>query len=1318
MTFRSFHEDAAAALQTALPVPRGIAIKLRAERPISRAALGAALPGWSIRDFTGMPEWLEAQAPAEPALSLAGAWEKVREIQDLSGVADAEPLLLIALKPPKNEEERKALSLRFGNEELGLWGVSDSATNDRVSAISRKGPSDWHLKQLNVREAWQLWRTKFPEEEPGQGILVGHPDTGYTLHVDLDNRVDTAAGRTFLRDDAGNELPGNGLADLHKSGLENPGHGTGTASIIVSGPNDMADRPFETFGVAPGAKILPLCVARGVIHFDFTNLTHAILYAIEKGARVISMSLGGPAYSQPLRDAIQKAHDAGVIVVSAAGNYLPLTVFPAAFPEVLGVAATNEPKKPWRYSGMGRLVDICAPGEGVFRATAGPVGNNGKSPFKVEASEGTSFATACVAGLAALWLSYWRAELAGFDTRLIPFAFACALTRTANRDAGFFEDGYFGSGIADALRLLQMTLPTQEEALAYKQEVLGQRVNRFTFLTGLFTGGMGAAVAGDFAVQEEEGLLDELLGKERAKLGPELLTRISVDTDLLSAYQHIRRGQSLLPFLEKLLQLCDPGRQESFSPELCERLRQSKTEEEERLQKIHRGKLTPGVRVVHPEEIEPCDTERKGKVGARRKLPRHALPGEPTPPSFRRLRAFAFDPSLATRLDTDPIHQVTIPVMWEDLQPGPIGEYLEVVDVDPASGCAYSPVDLNHPYLLAQDGLPTSSGSPQFHQQMVYAVAMNTINRFELAMGRPVFWAPLSPWMTENPAQRRRTTPEAIEMDTYLKTGSPNKRLGSLHSRYVRRLRIYPHALREANAYYSPDKRALLFGYFPGQSTEGSGASTGTVFTCLSHDIIAHETTHALLDGMHPYFNEPSNPDAWAFHEAFADIMALFQHFTYPEVLEQQIANTRGDLEAENLLGQLAQEFGRAIGGRSALRDALGSEVDGKWQRRKPDNLSLQRTLEPHARGSILVAAVFDAFIALYKNRTADLLRLASGGTGILAAGSIHPDLVNRLAQEAVYVAEAVLRASIRAMDYVAPVDITFGDFLRALVTADYDLHPTDRRTRLAFIQAFQAWGIRTDNGEALSEENLRWEDPRQSSPSILWSNNNREPFTSLRQIFELDSNIQPTLESLRPVLQEWQPGCDRADIFAHILLAQERMHDLLKKFGTRMADQEKNRRLVLPGIDLTYAGGFSVSNLRPARRIGSRGEYWTEMVVEIVQTYDAPDDSPATQPLRGGVTLIIDMDTWDIRYMIYRRLFKEKPLKGEEQKSLADRVHRTQRFQALAASGAAGAALAEATAEKWKEAGDACKKRKNTRQNTSSLREPFALLHREGEEY
>src|SRR5262245_44229436 len=90
-------------------------------------------------------------------------------------------------------------------------------------------------------------------------------------------------------------------------------------------------------------------------------------------------------------------------------------------------------------------------------------------------------------------------------------------------------------------------------------------------------------------------------------------------------------------------------------------------------------------------------------------------------PLERRLRIFALDPSIAAQHDTAGIGEITVPVQWEQhLEPGPVGEYIEVIDADPASGCFYKPVDLNDRWTIAQDGLPPSETNPQFHQQMVY----------------------------------------------------------------------------------------------------------------------------------------------------------------------------------------------------------------------------------------------------------------------------------------------------------------------------------------------------------------------------------------------------------------------------------------------------------------------------------------------------------------------------------------------------------------------------------------------------------------------
>lgn len=80
----------------------------------------------------------------------------------------------------------------------------------------------------------------------------------------------------------------------------------------------------------------------------------------------------------------------------------------------------------------------------------------------------------------------------------------------------------------------------------------------------------------------------------------------------------------------------------------------------------------------------------------------------------RRLNGYALDPGFSTRLDTMGVNEIVYEIKWEDLQPGPIGEYFEVIDYDPASNCFYDPVDLNAKEILAQNGLPASEGIPNF----------------------------------------------------------------------------------------------------------------------------------------------------------------------------------------------------------------------------------------------------------------------------------------------------------------------------------------------------------------------------------------------------------------------------------------------------------------------------------------------------------------------------------------------------------------------------------------------------------------------------
>ncbi len=618
--------------------------------------------------------------------------------------------------------------------------------------------------------------------------------------------------------------------------------------------------------------------------------------------------------------------------------------------------------------------------------------------------------------------------------------------------------------------------------------------------------------------------------------------------------------------------------------------------------------------------------------------------GEVNPPQYRRLRVFSFDPLMATELDSLGTEQITLELPWEFadgnlLQPGPVGEYIEVIDCDPAGGCVYAPIDLNHPHILAQDGIPVSEGDPRFHQQMAYAVAMNTIRQFELALGRKALWSPHL----------------ARDVHGNVIPHPPNMPFEQQAEReFVQRLRIYPHAMKQANAYYHPEKKALLFGYFPAEGQEGDrNLPGGTIFTCLSHDVVAHETTHALLDGMHRYFVEPSNGDVFAFHEAFADIVALFQHFSHRDVLLKELSRARGIVGHENKLGILAAQFGEATGQRGALRQYLGRKdpKTGLWTSIEPDPSAIRRVTEPHERGALLVAALFRAFSNIYENRVKDLRRIASGGTGMLPDGELHPDLVARMADEAAKSAEHLLTMCIRALDYVPPVDITFGEYLRALITADQDLVPEDaRHYRVSIVSAFREWGIYPADVRSLSVDNLLWAEPQIGA----------------------HPDLREFLDTIRA--RDWDLSSDRRRAFERMKGNAGLFHDWLLKASTVTIREVESmgicydRRTAPSSLRRDKDGNptFEVHSFRPCRRIGPDRQERTDFVVEIVQKRKAfhdlevqadmdagriPFDSREPDfTFRGGCTLLIDPREGRVRYCVQKPICDEDRLVRERQ--------------------------------------------------------------------
>lgn len=614
-------------------------------------------------------------------------------------------------------------------------------------------------------------------------------------------------------------------------------------------------------------------------------------------------------------------------------------------------------------------------------------------------------------------------------------------------------------------------------------------------------------------------------------------------------------------------------------------------------------------------------------------------------PSHRCLKGYTIDPGFSTRLDTMAINESIYKVRWEDLLPGPIGEYIEVIDFDPVNNCFYEPVDLDSKEVLSQQGLNPSEGKPKFHQQFVYAVIMQTIENFEKALGRKIIWRSYKKW----------------------KKGE----LDETHE-YIQKLRVYPHAMIDANAFYTTEKMALLFGYFQaGNKIQGENFPGGAVFTCLSPDIVAHETTHAILDSIFPRYLENTNPDVPAFHEAFADIVALLQRFSNADLLEHQIERTRGSLEEYSIMGELATQFGQALEtGRGALRSAIGShnKKTGKWEKITPNPSAYKNTYEAHDRGAILVATIFEAFMRLYNFRVKDLLRIATEGSGILPQGSIHPDLVKRLAFEASNIASHLLSICIRALDYSPPFDITFGSYLRALITADSDISPDDNNGyRVALIEAFRAWGIFPEKVQTLSVYSLRW------SPPDLTKNETKAMNMMAAHIKE-DVRKISRLSNRREIANQYKlvqaklqrtltnPQKEIPDEWKTSKLTEKDWNLFLKKIGVTLNNPVPLRiKYENSEFEFTASPRLEVHSVRPAFRTGREDSIIEQVIITLTQLHYVKYGQFKGTKFRGGCTMVLSIlnDILKVDYII------SKPFDNEHR--LLNQVHYQLGFESSA---------------------------------------------------
>ncbi len=361
---------------------------------------------------------------------------------------------------------------------------------------------------------------------------------------------------------------------------------------------------------------------------------------------------------------------------------------------------------------------------------------------------------------------------------------------------------------------------------------------------------------------------------------------------------------------------------------------------------------------------------------------------------------------------------------------GPVTRRVAVLDFDPDTGellpgAVFLPPSGGEELGRYQIADPSRIDAHDFNQVSVFATVLKTMYMFEEPdnLGRQLTWA----------------------------FGAPQ-------------LLVIPRAGRLANAYYERDSHSLQFFYFSNPRDPAQ-----PIYTSLSRDIVAHETAHAILDGIAPHLYSAITPQSLALHEGIADLSALLMAFRSDDLRQVVLEQTGGSIENSTAFNTMAEEFGRAIeasGRRNYLRNLLNkktlcpNDTSVDWQG-QPNRV---RRTEPHALSEVITGALYATMV------------------------KIHTELRRKLAQEknqqefsvsglALYIgAERFKRMILRALDYLPPGEVSFADYGRAIIAADQASHPDDVRERGWIVDEFVRRCM-APSAESLHVE-TNWSDP------------------------------------------------------------------------------------------------------------------------------------------------------------------------------------------------------------------------------------------------
>jgi len=367
-----------------------------------------------------------------------------------------------------------------------------------------------------------------------------------------------------------------------------------------------------------------------------------------------------------------------------------------------------------------------------------------------------------------------------------------------------------------------------------------------------------------------------------------------------------------------------------------------------------------------------------------------------------RVRILPKDPLVARRNDLWPV-EIDLPCATPGS--GPTGPHAVVIDRDPDTGTLYPPARLLKNRCF--QGLARLSNAKilddfHFHQINAWAIVERTLAMIEddYLLARAVPWA----------SQRGR-------------------------------LILIPHAGRQQNAFYDRASGALHFCYF--DATDGR-----RIHTCLSHDIVAHELGHAVLDGLKPFYNEVTSAQTAGFHEYFGDAVAMMSSLATRETARVVTRGGPAHLDPYNVVSAIASEFGAAI---RNLPDRK-AYLRGAWNKRTMKQL--HGTFEEHDWSEVLTGVYYDLLSHLYPV----MLRQVETENGAAGSrGKREYYAMRALSRAATFTAGVMFRG----LDYCPPVDLRFDEYARAVLRADQVAYPFDDfGIRKALVRLFRERGL------------------------------------------------------------------------------------------------------------------------------------------------------------------------------------------------------------------------------------------------------------------